>query len=364
MARVLVTGHEGYIGSILVPLVQAAGHDVTGLDSGLFRECSMTMAAPVPTLRKDIRDIEAADLAGFDAIMHLAGLSNDPLSDLNPALTYEINHLATVQMAVHAKAAGVRRFLYASTCSVYGASGDDHLDERSPFNPVTPYAESKMRSEQDLAGLANEGFSPVYLRAATAYGASPMLRFDLVVNNLVAWAAATGRVLLKSLGTSWRPLVHLEDIARAYVALLHAPREVVHNQAFNVGRSDQNYRIRDVAELIRQIVPDTRIEYAGDASADQRNYRVNCDRIAELVPAWRPSWTVAEGASEVYQTIKNGGLKSQDFEGPRYNRIAYLQQLLSAGRIGADLRWREADPRHEQLVRDQAALGQPAFQMS
>jgi nucleoside-diphosphate-sugar epimerase len=222
-----------------------------------------------------------------------------------------------------------------------------------------------MRSEQDLARLADDGFSPVFLRAATAYGASPLLRFDLAVNNLVAWAATTGLVFLKSLGTSWRPLVHIEDIARAYLALLDAPREVVHNQAFNVGRSDQNYRIRDVAELIRQIVPETRIEYAGDACADRRNYRVNCDRLAELVPASRPRWTVAEGAKEVYQTIKHGGLKSQDFEGPRYNRIAYLQQLLSERRIGADLRWREAAPanRRQQAV-DQPAVDQQALQMS
>ena len=213
-------------------------------------------------------------------MIHLAGLSNDPLGDLNPALTYEINHLATVRLAVLARAAGVARFLYASTCSVYGAAGDDFLDEQSPFNPVTPYAESKMRSEQDLMRLADERFSPVYVRAATAYGASPLLRFDLAVNNLVAWAATTGLVFLKSLGTSWRPLVHIEDIARAYLALLHAPRAMVHNQAFNVGRTEENYRIRDVAELVRKIVPETRIEFADDASADQRNYRVNCDRMA------------------------------------------------------------------------------------
>jgi nucleoside-diphosphate-sugar epimerase len=215
MARVLVTGHEGYIGPILTPLLQAAGHEVAGLDSGLFRECSIWPLPPVPTVRKDIRDIDAVDLAGFDTVIHLAGLSNDPLGDLNPTLTYEINHLATVRLAVLAKAAGVGRFLYASTCSVYGAAGDAFLDERSPFNPVTPYADSKMRSEQDLTRLADERFSPICLRAATAYGASPLLRFDLVVNNLVAWAAATGLVYLKSLGTSWRPLVHIEDIARA-----------------------------------------------------------------------------------------------------------------------------------------------------
>jgi nucleoside-diphosphate-sugar epimerase len=339
--RVLLTGNEGYIGTILVPMLRAAGHDVVGLDSGLFRECSIAPVPPVPTLRKDIREVEAGDLAGLDAVIHLAGLSNDPLGDLNPILTYEINHLATVRLAVLAKAVGVARFLYASTCSVYGAAGDDFLHEGSPFNPVTPYAESKVRSEQDLNRLADERFCPVFLRAATAYGASPLLRFDLAVNNLVAWAAATGLVFLKSLGTSWRPLVHVEDIARAYVMLLHAPREVVHNQAFNVGQTAENYRIRDVAELVRQIVPETRIEIASYAAADRRNYRVNCDRIAAELPGWRPRWTVAEGAREVYQAIRDTGLSSQDFEGPRYNRIAYIRQLLREGRIEADLRWCE-----------------------
>ena len=341
MARVLVTGHEGYIGPILTPLLQASGHEVTGLDSGLFRECSIWPLPPVPTVRKDIRDIDAGDLAGFDAVIHLAGLSNDPLGDLNPTLTYEINHLATVRLAVLAKAAGVGRFLYASTCSVYGAAGDAFLDERSPFNPVTPYADSKMRSEQDLARLADERFSPVCLRAATAYGASPLLRFDLVVNNLVAWAAATGLVYLKSLGTSWRPLVHIEDIARAYLALLEAPRTLVHNQAFNVGRSEENYRISDVAEIVRQTVPGTRIEFAGDAEADLRNYRVSCDRLAREVPFWQPRWTVADGAREVYQAIRDSGLGSQDFEGPRYSRIAYIRQLIAEGRLDAELHWRK-----------------------
>ena len=340
MAKVLVTGHEGYIGPILTPLLRAAGHEVVGLDSGLFRECSIWPLPSVPTMRKDIRDLVAGDLAGFDAVIHLAALSNDPLGDLNPSLTYEINHLATVRLAVLARAASVGRFLYASTCSVYGAAGDAFLDEGSPFNPVTPYAESKMRSEQDLARLADDRFSPVFLRAATAYGASPLLRFDLVVNNLVAWAAATGLVLLKSLGTSWRPLVHVEDIARAYLALLQAPRAVVHNQAFNVGRTGENYRISDVAELVRQSVPGTRVEFADNAEADLRNYRVSCDRLAREVPSWQPRWTVANGAREVYQAIRDSGLSSQDFEGPRYSRIAYIRQLIGEGRLDADLRWR------------------------
>ena len=342
--RVLLTGHEGHIGTLLVPMLRAAGHEVTGLDSGLFRRSSIMAVPPVPTLRKDIRDVALADLDGIDAVIHLAGLSNDPLGDLDPTLTHEINHLATVRLAVLARTVGVARFLYASTCSVYGAAGDDFLDEHSPCNPLTPYAASKMRAEQDLTRLADERFCPVFVRAATAYGASPLLRFDLAVNNLVAWAATTGLVLLKSFGTSWRPLVHMEDIARAYVMLLHSPREVVHNQAFNVGRTEDNHRIRDVAELVRQIVPATRIELAADAAADRRNYRVSCDRLAREVPAWRPRWTVAEGAREVYQAIRDTGLGSQDLEGPRYNRVAYIRQLLAEGRIDAGLRWREPAP--------------------
>jgi nucleoside-diphosphate-sugar epimerase len=340
--RVFVTGNEGYIGTVLVPLLWAAGDEVVGLDSGLFRECSLETVRPVPTIRKDIRDVEARDLDGVDAIIHLAGLSNDPLGDLNPRLTFEINHEATIRLAEIAKRLGIKRFLYASSCSVYGAAGDETLTEDSRLNPVTPYAESKMCSEQDLRRLADHTFTPVYLRAATAYGASPLLRFDLAVNNLVAWAATTGRVYLKSLGTAWRPLVHIEDIGEAYVGLLHAPDDIVHDRAFNIGRSSENYRICDVAELVRAAVPGTSIEFAEGAVADHRNYRVNFDRISDALPHYRPQWTVARGIEEVYRTIQKTGLKSDDFEGPRYNRIAYLQNLLGGGLVAPDLRWAAA----------------------
>jgi nucleoside-diphosphate-sugar epimerase len=340
--RVLLTGNEGYIGTLLVPLLWARNHEVVGLDSGLFRACTLKAIRPVEqTIRKDIRDVEARDLVGVDAVIHLAGLSNDPLGDLNPRLTHAINHEATVRLAELAKRAGIRRFLYASTCSVYGAAGDAMLDEDSAFNPVTPYAASKALAEGDLRRLADPGFCPVYLRAATAYGVSPLLRFDLAVNNLVAWAATTGQVYLKSLGTSWRPLVHIEDIALAYITLLHAPAATVHNQAFNIGRTAENYRIKDVAELVRQTVPGTRIEFAPDASPDRRNYRVSCARIARALPEYTPHWTVAQGVAEVYRGILEWGLHRDHFEGPRYNRIAYLKQLLAEGRVGDDLRWAE-----------------------
>ena len=352
--RVLLTGNEGLTGTLLVPMLRAAGHEVIGLDSGLFRKCSVAAAPPVPTLRKDIRDVAIADLDGVDAVIHLAGLSNDPLGDLNPPLTHEINHLATVRLAVLARTVGVARFLYASTCNVYGAAGDDFLDEGSPLKPLTPYARSKRRSEQDLARLADDRFCPVFVRVGTAYGAAPLLRLDLAVNNLVAWAATTGLVLLKSLGASWRPLVHIEDIARAYVMLLHAPRAVVHNRAFNVGRTEENFRIRDVAELVSRIVPETRVELAVNAAADRRNYRVKCDRLLREVPTWQPRWTVAEGAREVYQAIRDTGLRSHDFEGPRYNRTAHVRKLLREGAIDADLRWRE--PGDERRAADDGAL--------
>ena len=353
--RVLLTGNEGCIGTVMVPMLRAAGHEVVGLDCGLFREPSIMAVPPVPTLRMDVREVAIADLDGIDAVVHLAGLSDDPLGDLDPELTHEINHLATVRLAVLAKAVGVARFLYASSCSVYGAAADDLVDEESDCRPLSPYALSKLRSEQDLVRLADERFSPVLVRAGTAYGVSPLLRFDLAVNNLVAWAATTGIVLLKSRGASWRPLVHIEDTARAYVMLLQAPREVVHNRAFNIGRTGENYRLRDIAELVSRIVPGTRVELAHDAAANRRTHRVSCDRLARDVPAWRPRWTVAEGIGEVYQAIRDIGLTGRDFETPRYSRIACVRQLLQERRIDSGLRWRpQASPGRRQPALDWA----------
>ena len=305
--RVLVTGHNGYIGTILVPMLQAHGHEVVGLDTDYFRSCLFTGAVPaIEGIAKDIRDVEAGDVAGFDAIIHLAGLSNDPLGDYRPHLTVDINETAAVKLARLAKAAGVSRFLFASSCSNYGAGGADFLDENAAFNPVTPYGVSKVQVEAALSQLADADFSPTYLRASTAYGVSPLLRFDLVINNLTAWAFTTGLVYLKSDGTPWRPVVHVEDIALSYVAALHAPREAIHNEAFNVGTTTENYQIRELAEIVRDVVPNCRIEFAPDAGPDTRCYRVDCNKIARVLHEFKPQWTARRGVASESSTTSTG----------------------------------------------------------
>lgn len=330
---------------MLVPLLRVAGHELTGLDSDLFERCTFGEGIEeIPSLRKDVRDVERADLEGFDAVLHLAGLSNDPLGDLDPDLTYEINHLASVRLATLAKEAGVQRFIFSSSCSNYGAGGDDLLDENSAFNPVTPYGISKVRVEQDVAKLADSKFSPTFLRNATAYGVSPRLRFDLVLNNLVAWAYATGKVFIKSDGTPWRPIVHIEDISRAFLAVLEAPLELVHNEAFNVGRSEDNYRIRELADIVKETVPGTEIEYAADAGPDKRCYRVDCSKIQRVLPSFQPAWNARRGAEELYSTYKRIGLKVEDFEGVKYKRIAHIRHLIEEGILDAKLRHTKRAP--------------------
>jgi len=343
--KVLITGDTGYIGSTIVPLFLHENFDVVGLDSDLFEQCVFELPGyTIPHLRKDIRDVNVGDLRGFDAVVHLAALSNDPLGNLDPDLTYAINHKASVRLAELAREAGVSRFLFSSSCSIYGAAGQDAVDETAPFNPVTPYGHSKELVERDVRTLARDDFSPVFLRNATVYGWSPRMRFDLVLNNLVAWAIASGKILIKSDGTPWRPIVHVEDVGRAFIAAIRAERGRVHNQAFNIGQSNENYQVRDIAAIVKDVVAGTEVAYAPGGEPDKRSYRVDFSKVQRLLPEWQPRWNARSGAEQLRAAYQRAGVSVEDFEGPRFRRIDLLKRLMSAGKVDRALRWTETAP--------------------
>jgi len=343
--RVLLTGHKGYIGNVMLPLLQAEGHEVVGLDNDLFEGCTFgnqSIFGDVPNisyLKKDIREVKFSDLKGFDAVVHLCALSNDPLGYFNPEITFNINHKASVTLAKLAKKVGVKRYLFSSSCSIYGDSGAELVNEESKPRPITPYSSSKYLAEEGISKLADSNFCPTFLRSATAYGVSPMLRFDLVLNNLVAWAHTTGLILLKSDGLSWRPIVHIEDISRAFAAVLNAPPELVHNQVFNVGITEENYQIRELAEIVKDTIPNCHIEYSKDAGPDKRSYKVDFSKIARTLPEFKPQWNARRGAKQLYDTYKKVKFSLEEFEGPRYRRIKHLQENLSNGRLDKNLHW-------------------------
>ncbi len=342
--KILVTGHDGYIGTVMVGVLRRAGHAVFGLDTFFYEACrfGQTDERPIPANRKDLRDIEVSDVAGFDAVIHLAALSNDPLGKLDERCTMDINHVGSVHLANVAKAAGVRRFLFASSCSLYGTAGDALLDETAAFNPITAYGRSKVMVENDVSELADDNFSPTFFRNATAYGASPRLRADIVVNNLVGVAYLTGKIMIESDGTPWRPLVHVQDISRAFLAALEAPREAVHNQALNIGDTSENYQVRDLAELVREVVPGCTITYREGGGPDPRCYRVNCDKVRDVLPGFRTEWTVRRGIEELYDAFRSNGLTEEAFAS--YFRLPHIQAHLTSGRLDGSLRWQQPEP--------------------
>jgi nucleoside-diphosphate-sugar epimerase len=342
--RVLVTGHHGYIGSVLAPALREAGQEVVGLDTFYYRGCDFGDGSEFkPSLARDLRDVQPADLEGFDAVVHLAALSNDPLGDFNPNWTYSINRDGTLALARAAKEADVQRFVFASSCSMYGAAeGDAALTEEAPLRPLTPYAESKVAAEEALAELAGDDFSPVSMRNATVYGLSPRLRLDIVLNNLVAWAHTTGAIQLQSDGSSWRPLVHVRDLARATLALLEAPDKVVRGEAFNIGSAEQNYRIRDLAEIVHDRLPECEVTFAEGASADPRSYRVDFGKFESAFPQCRFEWTAERGADELARAYEEVGLTFEDFQGHRFIRLGQLRRLLEADALDQELRWEPA----------------------
>jgi nucleoside-diphosphate-sugar epimerase len=344
--RVLVTGHNGYIGCAMVEVLRAAGHSIVGLDTYFFGDCGNgNNDFETPAIRKDIRDLTAEDLNGVDAVVHLAALCNDPLGDLNSEWTIDINQHASRRLAELAKRAGVTRFLYASSCSMYGKAGEEMVEESAPLRPLTPYAISKVRAEEEISKLADRSFSPSFMRNATAYGMSPRLRGDVVLNNLVCWAHTTGKIRVMSDGTPWRPIVHIRDIARAFAAALTAPREVIHNQAFNIGANEENYQVRELADIVRETVPGCVVEYAADGGPDPRSYRVSFDKFRRAFPEFKLEWNARQGAREVYGAVRAAGVTLDDFQGRKFIRLNQLKHLLDSDLLDRTLRWRDSHRR-------------------
>jgi len=346
--RVLVTGNLGYVGTVMTPLLKAEGHEVWGYDTGFYGDCLLGELGDTGLSRqllKDIRDAEATDFEGVDAVIHLAGLSNDPTGELNPGLTEEINLKASIRLAEAARKAGVPRFLFASSCSIYGQGQGGALTEEASFNPLTAYARSKVETEAALSAMADPDFSPVFLRNATAYGFSPRLRFDVVVNNLTGWAVTTGQVKLMSDGRAWRPLVHVEDMSRAFVCAIAVPRERLHNQALNVGREEDNHQIRTLAEAVAGIVPNCLVTFADGASADNRNYNVSFAKIREWMPEFQPRWDVERGIRQLHEAFMRHRLTYDQFAGRDFTRLKQLQHLIASEQVDPELKWREAAAR-------------------
>lgn len=343
--KVLVTGSKGYIGAVLCGKLQEEGFDVCGLDTNFYKNCHFfKVPQHIPQILKDIRKVEAEDIAMFDAVIHLAALSNDPMGALNPQITQDINCQASIRLANLARGNGVKRFIFSSSCSIYGISGQQAINEDGILNPLTEYARSKVESEREIASFADDCFSPVFLRNSTVYGVSPMLRVDLVVNNLVGWAYTSGKIRIMSDGSPWRPLIHVQDICKAFIAALKAPRDLIHNQVFNVGRDNGNYRIRDIGEAIKRVMPHCRIEYTGEHGVDTRSYRVDFSKFSRVLSNYfKPAWNIEKGIKELLDSYRRAGFTENDFQGDRFTRLKTIKKLLGENRVDEFLFWRKGE---------------------